>query len=277
MGRRGAATEDKTTMFPAEAAVAARRTARALSWVGYQVDDVVGRHVGTVTAALVDRREGQLQWLLVRLRGRHQHVVVPADGVVAGARHVLAPYPAAQLRSCPAVPEDGELTPRADREARRHFGLPPLELCASWERDAVTTPARANDRAVPPRDRLRVLVADDHAGFCALLGAHLTPEAGFTVTAVCHDGPSVLRAATSTAPDVAVLDLVLPGMSGLEVLDLLVGEHGLPCVVTSGHAEMAPLVEQHLGAGGAFVPKEDGPDRIVEAVRAAAAYRAVLA
>ena len=68
--------------------------------------------------------------------------------------------------------------------------------------------------AGPPQHR--VLVVDDEADITALVAYHLA-KAGFRVT-TATTGPDALRSARTERPDVVVLDLMLPGLSGYEVL-----------------------------------------------------------
>jgi DNA-binding NarL/FixJ family response regulator len=62
---------------------------------------------------------------------------------------------------------------------------------------------------------LRVLVVDDNAAMLARAVAVLSNA--FTVAGTAKDGPSALEAAARLHPDVIVLDISMPGMSGLEV------------------------------------------------------------
>src|SRR5436309_2781036 len=71
--------------------------------------------------------------------------------------------------------------------------------------------------------RLRVLVADDDVDGLESLAALLRLWGHEAVTAA--DGPSALRAAEAAPPDVALLDVVMPEMSGLEVAGALAGWH----------------------------------------------------
>ena len=73
---------------------------------------------------------------------------------------------------------------------------------------------------VPPAVRpyswaVHVVVVDDEVRMVELVTGYLQ-ESGFTTTG-CYDGPSALLAAHSLDVDVMVLDLMLPGMTGLEV------------------------------------------------------------
>ncbi len=64
-----------------------------------------------------------------------------------------------------------------------------------------------------------ILVVDDEADITALVAYHLA-KAGYRVSTAAN-GTDALRAATEQRPDVVVLDLMLPGLSGLDVLQAL--------------------------------------------------------
>jgi two-component system phosphate regulon response regulator PhoB len=62
----------------------------------------------------------------------------------------------------------------------------------------------------------RILVVDDEPDITALVAYHLS-KAGFRVS-TAHNGPDALRAAREERPDMVILDLMLPGVSGYDVL-----------------------------------------------------------
>jgi DNA-binding NarL/FixJ family response regulator len=100
-----------------------------------------------------------------------------------------------------------------------------------------------------------VLIVDDNARFRER--ARRTLEAdGYTVVGEAGDGASALHAARRIRPDVVLLDVGLPDMSGLTVAELLTSQAGGPAVVlTSTHDEsdFADGVSRSGALG--FVPK----------------------
>jgi len=62
----------------------------------------------------------------------------------------------------------------------------------------------------------RILVVDDEPDITALVAYHLA-RAGFRVS-TAHNGPDALKAAREERPDMIILDLMLPGLSGYDVL-----------------------------------------------------------
>jgi len=71
---------------------------------------------------------------------------------------------------------------------------------------------------------INVVIADSHPvvvrGLTSVLGA----RSGFKIVASCNDGPSCIDAIRNLAPDVAVLDMSLPGLTGLEILAIVNSE-----------------------------------------------------
>ena len=69
--------------------------------------------------------------------------------------------------------------------------------------------------------KIRLLLADDHAILRAGLRVLLDAQPDMTVVAEAADGHEALERARVNRPDVAVVDLTMPGMSGVQTLELL--------------------------------------------------------
>lgn len=116
---------------------------------------------------------------------------------------------------------------------------------------------------------IRLLLADDHAIMRAGLRMLLEAQPDMTVVAEASDGEEAVRRAHVTHPDVAVIDLTMPGLSGVETLQRLRRE--LPAtrllVLTMhddpGYARMA----QAAGAAG-HVIKDAQSAELLAAIRA---------
>ncbi|WP_345426406.1 response regulator transcription factor [Pseudonocardia xishanensis] len=106
-----------------------------------------------------------------------------------------------------------------------------------------------------------VLVVDDDETVRDVVGRYLG-AAGHEVELV-GDGPGALRAARTTPPDVLVLDLMLPGLSGLEVCRALRAEGDLPIVMLTALGEEDDrLLGLELGADD-YVTKPFSPRELV--------------
>ena len=73
----------------------------------------------------------------------------------------------------------------------------------------------------------KILIIDDEPSIVNLVSAYLKPEGYQVLTA--SDGPSGLRAAQTHMPDLIVLDVMLPGMDGVELLSRLRLDLGCLC------------------------------------------------
>ena len=81
-----------------------------------------------------------------------------------------------------------------------------------------------------------VLVVDDESDITALVAYHLAKSGYRVVTA--HSGPDALRAAQDVRPDLVVLDLMLPGMSGFDLARRLADSHPhVPIVFMTGYTD----------------------------------------
>jgi CheY-like chemotaxis protein len=100
-----------------------------------------------------------------------------------------------------------------------------------------------------------VLIVDDNARFRARARQLLEPD-GYAVVAEAADGASALEAARRQRPDVVLLDIGLPDMSGLTVAELLTNEPGGPAVVLTSTHDAADFGDRIAGCGArGFVPK----------------------
>jgi CheY-like chemotaxis protein len=94
-------------------------------------------------------------------------------------------------------------------------------------------------------DRTRVLVVDDNEAMLARAAAALTP--GCVVVGSAKDGPSAIEAAVALQPDVIVLDISMPEMTGLEIVARLRELGSTAAVVFTVHDEQGG---DPGGAGG---------------------------
>lgn len=115
---------------------------------------------------------------------------------------------------------------------------------------------------------IRVLLVDDHPIVLQGLQHLFDRQADFEVVASCPDAPAALTVLRAQRPDVLVLDLRMPGMSGLDLLRTLAAEN-LACRVVLLTAAVTPEQVQEamkLGAAG-LVLKESPPEALLECVR----------
>lgn len=125
-------------------------------------------------------------------------------------------------------------------------------------------------------DRLRVLVVDDHPlfrfGVCTLLAA----EPLIDVVGEAASGTHAIRAASALRPDVVVMDLHLPDLSGAEATRHIVAEQPGIGVLMLTMADESESVFSAMRAGArGYLLKDAEPDEIIRAVHAVARREAI--
>ncbi|MCW2649937.1 MAG: response regulator with CheY-like receiver domain and winged-helix DNA-binding domain [Mycobacterium sp.] len=113
----------------------------------------------------------------------------------------------------------------------------------------------------------RVLVIDDEPQILRALRINLSVRGYEVITAAT--GAGALRAAAEHRPDVVVLDLGLPDMSGIEVLAGLRGWLTAPVIVLSARVDSGDKVEALDGGADDYVTKPFGMDEFLARLRAA--------
>jgi DNA-binding response OmpR family regulator len=112
----------------------------------------------------------------------------------------------------------------------------------------------------------RVLIVDDDVGLCRLLAERLSTE-GFVIEAV-HDGPHGLERALSLEHDLVILDLMLPGIGGLDVLRRLRAQSPVPVLILTARGEdVDRILGLEIGADD-YVPKPFNPRELIARIRA---------
>jgi DNA-binding NarL/FixJ family response regulator len=120
---------------------------------------------------------------------------------------------------------------------------------------------------------IRVLIVDDHPVVRSGLLALLTEASGFEPVGEAHDGIAALAAIRQTRPDVVLMDLTMPNLSGVEVTRQVTAWPGaapvavLVLTMSDDDASLAAAVR--AGARG-YLLKDAGAEEVLAAVRAVA-------
>jgi two-component system response regulator CpxR len=111
-----------------------------------------------------------------------------------------------------------------------------------------------------------VLVIDDDIGLCELVAEYLEPE-GYKVEAV-HDGEAGVERALSGEHSLAVLDFMLPGINGFEVLRRIRARSRLPVVMLTARGDdVDRIIGLEIGADD-YLPKPFNPRELVARINA---------
>jgi DNA-binding NarL/FixJ family response regulator len=138
-----------------------------------------------------------------------------------------------------------------------------------------------NDEANQHDRDIRVLIADDEAlvraGFTVLVNS----APGISVVGEASDGVQAVRQTRALRPDVVLMDIRMPVMSGLEATKVILGEDGQESpprilIVTTFDEDEHVFAALRGGASG-FVLKDTPPEKLLEAIRIVAEGEALLA
>lgn len=126
-------------------------------------------------------------------------------------------------------------------------------------------------------DKISLLITDDHALVRQGTRAFLELQPDLTVLGEANSGEEAVRMAEELAPDVVLMDLVMPGIGGVEATRKVkqVSPHSQIIVLTSYHED--EYIFPALRAGAlSYVLKDIGPDELADTVRKAARGESVL-
>ena len=111
-----------------------------------------------------------------------------------------------------------------------------------------------------------ILVVEDEEGIAEAVRARLASE-GYSVR-VAHDGPEALTAAAELPPDLVVLDLMLPGMDGLEVCREIQRDSWVPVLMLTARTEESDKVAGLAVGADDYMTKPFSPRELTARVRA---------
>ena len=111
----------------------------------------------------------------------------------------------------------------------------------------------------------RILVVDDDTALAEMIGIVLRAE-GFEPS-FCADGAAAVEAFHVSKPDLVLLDLMLPGMNGIEVCARIREESGVPIIMLTAKSDTADVVKGLESGADDYVVKPFNPKELVARVR----------
>jgi DNA-binding NarL/FixJ family response regulator len=123
-----------------------------------------------------------------------------------------------------------------------------------------------------PPARIRVLLVDDHAMVRRGMRDFLTLHDDLEVVGEAADGTAAIQAATALQPDVVVMDMLMPGVDGIDATARIKAEHpDMEIVAITSFVEEARIVAALEAGASGFLLKDAEADELAAAIRAAAA------
>ncbi len=111
----------------------------------------------------------------------------------------------------------------------------------------------------------RILVVDDDTALAEMIGIVLRAE-GFEPS-FCADGGEAVQAFHDVKPDLVLLDLMLPGMDGIEVCSRLREESGIPIIMLTAKGDTADVVKGLESGADDYIVKPFNPKELVARIR----------
>ncbi|AXH35385.1 DNA-binding response regulator [Humibacter sp. BT305] len=111
----------------------------------------------------------------------------------------------------------------------------------------------------------RILVVDDDTALAEMIGIVLRSE-GYEPS-FCTDGAEALGAFRESRPDLVLLDLMLPGLDGIEVCRLIRAESGTPIIMLTARSDTSDVVKGLESGADDYVVKPFNPKELVARIR----------
>lgn len=115
---------------------------------------------------------------------------------------------------------------------------------------------------------IKIIIADDHEIVRAGLKQIIADSKEMHVKGEAHDGQQLLEKVRAERYDVILLDIKMPGRSGLEILKQLKTEYpDLPVIVLSMHPEDQYAVRTIKAGASGYLTKETAGEKLIEAIK----------
>ena len=111
-----------------------------------------------------------------------------------------------------------------------------------------------------------IMVVDDDQELLKLLPNIFEPEGYRTVTA--HDGSSALALLEEYKPDLIILDIIMPGLDGLQLLDLVRRRSEVPVIMLTGKCEVSYLRKALVSGADDYLRKPFSTVELLARIRA---------
>lgn len=116
--------------------------------------------------------------------------------------------------------------------------------------------------------KTRILIADDHRILRVSLKGVLEKEADFEVVALAEDGSVAIKKAIELKPDVILMDIDMPIVSGIEATTRILDAYPARIIGLSMHVDSLPILDFVKTGAAGYLDKNCSDDELVQAIRA---------
>ena len=128
-------------------------------------------------------------------------------------------------------------------------------------------PDKIHDEQPPNRGRLRLLIADDKTETRRSTRLMLTLMPNVEIVALAENGQQAVDLARTHRPDIALMDVKMPGMDGLQAIAAMKRQQSaLVCVVISAEQQRSTFTEAMAVGAQGFITKPFTSDQLVETI-----------
>jgi len=116
--------------------------------------------------------------------------------------------------------------------------------------------------------KIRLLIADDNKDFCNMLQEFFQGEDDMEVLGIAHDGLEVLEKVEEMSPDVLILDLIMPNLDGLGVIEKLANNPKKPKIIVLSAVGQDKITQKAINLGAVYyIVKPFDLNVLIERVR----------
>ena len=102
--------------------------------------------------------------------------------------------------------------------------------------------------------KIKILIADDNKDFCSILSEYLSMQPDFEIIGIAKDGLEAIEAITSKLPDIVILDIIMPHLDGLGVLEKLnsMSLEKIPKIIVLSAVGQDKITQKALALGAEY-------------------------
>lgn len=117
-------------------------------------------------------------------------------------------------------------------------------------------------------DRIRVMIADNNRELCAALSDHLALQSDMELVGLAYDGLAALEKIKAVNPDVLILDITMPYLDGIGVMERLQEYSPMPKIIVLTAFEQEAMVQRMIGMGPVYyMAKPFDTTTLIERIR----------